>query len=130
MVALSASRLVCDEISVMVSVTLPICCAAAPNWFICSLMRAAWRVASSVMRRAFSELPAISPMVAVICSVAEATLARLVVVCSIPAATDTTLAVICSAAAATACALPEASREPSDIWAELADNSADEEDST
>ena len=29
MVALSASRLVCDEISVMVSVTLPICCAAA-----------------------------------------------------------------------------------------------------
>ena len=79
-------------------------------------MRAAWRVASSVMRRAFSELPAISPMVEVICSVAEATLARLVVVCSIPAATDTTLAVICSAAAATAWALSDACREPSDIW--------------
>ena len=31
MVALSASRLVCEEISVMVSVTLPISCAAAPS---------------------------------------------------------------------------------------------------
>ncbi len=71
------------------------------------------------MRRAFSELPAISPMVAVICSVAEATLARLVVVCSIPAATDTTLAVICSAAAATAWALPEACCEPSDICSRI-----------
>ena len=93
-------------------------------------MRAAWRVASSVMRRAFSELPAISPMVAVICSVAEATLVRLVVVCSMPAATEVTLAVISSAAAATACALSEACCEPAVIWLELADSSVDEEEKT
>ncbi len=82
------------------------------------------------MRRAFSELPAISPMVAVICSVAVATLARFVLVCSMPAATDVTLLVISSAAAATACALPEACCDPSDIWLELADNSVEEEEST
>src|ERR1039457_2590130 len=74
-------------------------------------MRVACRVASSVIRRAFSELLAISPIVAVISSVAEATLTRFAEALSMPEATDVTLALISSAAAATECARSEAGPE-------------------
>ena len=52
MVAFSASRLVCAEMLVMVSVTWPISCAAWPSFCIWSVMVCAWPVACSLMARA------------------------------------------------------------------------------
>ncbi len=101
MVALSASRLVCSEISVMVSVTLPILPAASPSCCIMVVALPAWVTASEETPLAFSAFSAISLIVELICSAAVATILALVADSSMAAATLLRLALISSAAVAT-----------------------------
>ena len=68
-----------------------------------------------------------SPMVALISSVAVATEDRFVVACSIPAATEAVLALISSAAVATVAALALVPCAPLDICPAIADISVDDE---
>ncbi len=123
MVALSASRLVCAEMLLMVSVTWPISWAAWPSFCICSVMVCAWTVAFSLMARARAVLAAMSPTVALICSVALATEDRLPVDCSMPAAIDEVLALASSAAAATVCARSDIEAVPDAVSFEMAESS-------
>jgi hypothetical protein len=67
-VAFSASRFVCAEMLVIVSVTFPISCADCPSPFMITEYWSTCRAARSVVACAFSELRAISPIVAVISS--------------------------------------------------------------
>ena len=112
MVAFSASRLVCAEMLVIVSVTCPISCAACPNFCICADTVCAWVVACSLMARARAVLAAMSPTVVLICSVALATEEILAEDCSMPTATEVVLALASSAAAATVCGLLRHVRNP------------------
>ena len=76
-VALRASNFVCSAISIIVAVTLDTSLAAAPSSSTFAAADCTDLCASSVIPRACSAFPAISPMVVVISSVAEATLFKL-----------------------------------------------------
>ena len=101
MVAFSARRLVCAEIAVIASVTLPISLAATPSCRI--TVDTVWvcAAAASLIERDFSALAAISPTVALISSVAPATESNFAEACPVLSATDAELTLNSSAAAAT-----------------------------
>ncbi len=123
MVALSASRFVWAEMSLIASVTWPISCAAWPSFRICAVMVWASEAAFSLMARARALLAAMSPTVALICSVALATEERLPVDCFMPAAIDAVLALASSAAAATVCARSDIDAVPEAVSRETAESS-------
>ena len=112
----------------MASTTLPISCAAfprSPTWLEAF---SACVTASLVMVWAFSVLPAISLIVAVISSAADATSCTLVDACSMAAATEFIFALISSDEVDTVRALSVVCSAPVDIWPEMAERFRDESD--
>ena len=87
------------------------------------VMTCAWLVACSRIERARAVLAAMSPTVALICSVAVATEARLLEDCSMSEATESGLALASSAAEATVWALWAIDAVPEAVCLETADNS-------
>src|SRR3989339_869271 len=118
MVAFKARRLVCSEMSVMVSVTLPMAWATFPRRTICSPADLDWFTALSVMVFAVSVFFAISLMVAVISSTAVTTEWVFSVEDSIFFETLPMLALISFAARDTVSALSALRAAVSETWSE------------
>ncbi len=126
MLAFSASRLVCAEISLMTVVISSMAPAASPSSWTRSAAAVASATASAANVRARAERRAMALMVAVICSVAPATLVTAPDACRMDAATAVRPPLICSVAAATPSTRCEVSSLPAAMLPAIASRSCDD----